>query len=157
ALQQGSLDPTTVVVDSRRSGGAAAASPALADLRRLLRADPEVASVSRAATDLSGRYLRIDVVGRHDPASTPAQSFAGRLRNRLIPEAGFPSSTHVFAGGGAAYSADFVSSTLGSFPWLVLGVLGLTYLLLVRAFKSLLLPLKAIALNLLTVGAASGL
>ena len=39
----------------------------------------------------------------------------------------------------------------------MLGVLGLTYLLLVRAFKSLLLPLKAIALNLLTVGAASGL
>ncbi len=152
-----SLDPTTIVVDSHRQGGDAAGRPALAELRRLLHADPEVVSVTPAASDPSGRYLRIDVVGRHDPASQQAQSFAGRLRDRLIPAAGFPSSVRVIAGGGAAYSADFVSRTLGLFPWLILGVLGLTYLLLVRAFKSLLLPLKAIALNLLTVGAASGL
>ena len=50
----------------------------------------------------------------------------------------------MLAGGGAAYAADFVSRTLGPFPWLILGVLGLTYLVLVRAFRSLLLPLKAI-------------
>jgi putative drug exporter of the RND superfamily len=137
--------------------GASSGRPALTELRRLLRTDPEVASVSRAATDASGRFLRLDVVGRHDPAGVQAQAFADRLRERLIPAAGFPASDRVIAGGGAAYSADFVSSTLGSFPWLVLGVLGLTYLLLVRAFKSLFLPLKAIALNLLTVGAASGL
>jgi RND superfamily putative drug exporter len=160
-LQSGSsadsLDPTTIVVDGGRAGGAAVGRPALAELRRLLDTDPEVVSVTRPSTDRTGRYLRIDVVGRDDPASERAQSFAGRLRDRLIPEAGFPRSVHVIAGGGAAYSADFISRTLGSFPWLVLGVLGLTYLLLVRAFKSLLLPLKAIALNLLTVGAASGL
>jgi len=157
AQQQGSLDPTTIVVDSQHAGGAASGRPALVELRRLLRADPEVATVSSAATDRSGRFLRLDVVGRHDPASVEAQSFADRLRARLIPAAGFPASDRVIAGGGAAYSADFVSRTLGSFPWLVLGVLGLTYLLLVRVFKSLFLPLKAIALNLLTVGAASGL
>jgi RND superfamily putative drug exporter len=152
-----SLDPTTIVVDSHRPGGAAAGRHALAELRLLLRSDPEVASVTRPSTDPAHRYLRIDVVGRDDPASERAQAFAGRLRETLIPAAGFPRSVRVIAGGGAAYSADFVSRTLGSFPWLVLGVLGLTYLLLVRAFRSLLLPLKAIALNLLTVGAASGL
>ena len=75
----------------------------------------------------------------------------------MIPAAHFPASVHVFAGGGAASAADFVSRTLGSFPWLILGVLALTYLLLVRAFRSLLLPLKAIAMNMLTVAAASGL
>jgi RND superfamily putative drug exporter len=63
----------------------------------------------------------------------------------------------VLAGGGAAYAADFISRTLGSFPYLILGVLALTYLLLVRAFRSLLLPLKAIVLNLFTVSAATGL
>ena len=63
----------------------------------------------------------------------------------------------MIAGGGAASATDFVSRTLGSFPWLILGVLALTYLLLVRAFRSLLLPLKALVLNLLTVAAASGL
>ena len=79
------------------------------------------------------------------------------MRARLIPAAHFPASVNVIAGGGAASATDFVSRTLGSFPWLILGVLGLTYLLLVRAFRSLLLPLKALVMNLLTVAAASGL
>ena len=160
-LQHGSstdsLDPTTIIVDTRRAGGAAAAMQAVHRLDRLLHADREVATVSAALRNGTGRYLKIDVVGRHDPAGQQAQSFAGRLRDRLIPAARFPASDQVIAGGGAAYATDFVSRTLGSFPWLILGVLGLTYLLLVRAFRSLLLPLKAIALNILTVAAASGL
>jgi RND superfamily putative drug exporter len=116
-----------------------------------------VTGVSSAQRDASGRWLRIEVSSRPDPASPQAQSFANRLRDKLIPAAHFPGSALVLAGGGAAYAADFVSRTLGPFPWLVLGVLGLTYLVLVRAFRSLLLPLKAITLNFLTVAAATGL
>jgi len=160
-LQHGSsrdaLNPTTVIVDTGRAGGARDTAGPVGRLDRLLHADPEVTTVSTALRDASGRYLQVDVVGRHDPASPEAQAFADRLRARLIPAAGFPASVRVIAGGGGASATDFVSSTLGSFPWLVLGVFGLTYLLLVRAFRSLLLPLKAIALNLLTVAAASGL
>jgi len=151
-----SLDPTTIVVDTHRRSRAAVAA-AVSRLDGLLRRDPGVASVSGAVRSASGLYLEIGVVGRNDPASVQAQAFAGRLRDNLIPAARFPASASVIAGGGAAYARDFVSRTLGSFPWLVLGVLGLTYLLLVRAFRSLILPLKAIVLNLLTVGAASGL
>src|SRR5262249_42152517 len=44
-----------------------------------------------------------------------------------------------------------------TFPWLILAVLVLTYLLLLRAFRSLLLPLKAVLLNLLSIGAAYGM
>jgi uncharacterized membrane protein YdfJ with MMPL/SSD domain len=152
-----SLDPTTIIVDTHRANGARAAAPAVRALDRLLHADPEVVQVSRAVRDSTGRYLRIDVVGRHDSASPKAQAFAERLRDTMIPAAHFPASVHVIAGGGAASAADFVSRTLGSFPWLILGVLALTYLLLVRAFRSLLLPLKAIVMNMLTVAAASGL
>jgi RND superfamily putative drug exporter len=162
ALLQGAggsdvLDPTTIIVDTRRPGGAGAVAGAVRRLDRLLRADPEVASVAPALRDASGRYLQIDVVGRHDPGGAQAQGFADRLRAKLVPAARFPASVAVFAGGGAAYAADFISRVLGFFPWLVLGVLAFTYLLLVRAFRSLLLPLKAIVLNLLTVAAASGL
>jgi putative drug exporter of the RND superfamily len=161
-LQHGAgdaLDPTTVIVDTHRAGGArtVAVQAAVRRFTRLVRADPEVLSVSRAVRDAAARYVRIDVVGRHDAAGAQAQSFADRLRGRLIPESWFPVSVRVYAGGGGASTADFVSRTLGSFPWLILGVLALTYVLLARAFRSLLLPLKAIALNLLTVAAASGL
>ena len=151
------LDPTTVIVAARDAASIPASRPAVARLRRLLDRDPQVASVSAAVPDASGRDLMIDIVGRSDAAGEQAQAFAARLRGQLIPAARFPSSVTVIAGGGDAYSADFVSRTLGLFPWLILGVLALTYLLLVRAFRSLLLPLKAILLNLLTVAAASGL
>jgi putative drug exporter of the RND superfamily len=130
---------------------------ALRKLEQLLRSNPSVASVSPVSASNSGRYARLEVTSRPDPASPQAQSFADELRDTLIPAAHFPASALVLTGGGAAYAADFVSRTLGSFPWLILGVLGLTYVLLVRAFRSLFLPLKAIALNLLTVAAASGL
>ena len=152
-----SLDPTTVIVDSHHEHGVAPVAAAVHRLVRLLRSDREVVTVSPALAAGNGRYLRIDIVGRHDPASPQAQAFAGRLRTELIPASGFPRSVQVIAGGGGASAADFVSRTLGSFPWLILGVLALTYLLLVRAFRSLLLPLKAIVLNMLTVAAASGL
>ena len=63
----------------------------------------------------------------------------------------------VLAGGGPPQGVDFLDRRTRYFPWLVLGVLVLTYLLLMRAFRSLLLPLKAVILNLLSVAAAYGM
>jgi RND superfamily putative drug exporter len=63
----------------------------------------------------------------------------------------------VYAGGGPPSGVDFLSLTYNTFPWLVLVVLLLTYVLLMRAFRSILLPLKAILLNLLAIGASYGL
>jgi RND superfamily putative drug exporter len=75
-----------------------------------------------------------------------AQDYVHRLRDQIIPAAGFPESTEVLAGGGPPGGVDFLDLTYAYFPWLVLGVLVLTYFLLVRAFRSLLLPMKAIVL-----------
>ncbi|MFI7637353.1 MMPL family transporter [Nonomuraea sp. NPDC049400] len=62
----------------------------------------------------------------------------------------------VRVGGNAAQSMDFQSHTYGAFPWM-LGLIALvTFVMLARAFRSLLLPLKAIALNLLSLGAVIG-
>jgi RND superfamily putative drug exporter len=60
-------------------------------------------------------------------------------------------------GGEAAQSADFLSSVYGNFPFVIALIAGLTFLLLARAFRSVIVPLKAVLLNLLSVGAASGL
>jgi len=51
---------------------------------------------------------------------------------------------------------DFIDRSYAVFPWLVVAVLLLTYLLLMRAFRSLILPLKAVVLNLLSVATAYG-
>jgi len=59
-------------------------------------------------------------------------------------------------GGSPAGSADFIDKVYGSFPLMILLVAVITYVLLVRAFRSLLLPLKALFLNVLSVAAAYG-
>jgi RND superfamily putative drug exporter len=63
----------------------------------------------------------------------------------------------VTIGGEAAQGADFLSSVYGNFPLIVALISVLTFLLLARAFRSLLLPLKAVLLNLFSVAAAWGL
>jgi RND superfamily putative drug exporter len=126
-------------------------------LARGLRADPEVAYVSPGAVDPSGRYGRLVVAGRHEYGALPAQHFVARLRGHLIPGARFPAGVRTLAGGGPPQGVDFLHQAYRSFPWLVLAVIFFTYLLLLRAFRSLLLPLKAVLLNLLSVAASYGM
>jgi putative drug exporter of the RND superfamily len=63
----------------------------------------------------------------------------------------------VAVGGEAAQSADFIDAVYANFPLMVALIAVLTFLLLARAFRSLILPLKAVLLNLLSVAAAWGL
>lgn len=76
------------------------------------------------------------------------------IRATYIPAAGFPRSDLVLLTGAPAFGVDFVAKAYGAFPWLVLAVLAITYLVLLRAFRSVVLPLKAVLLNLLSVSAA---
>jgi RND superfamily putative drug exporter len=97
------------------------------------------------------------VAGRHEYGDEPAQSFVHRLRDSMIPGARFPAGVRVYAGGGPPQGVDFLTRSYDTFPWLVLAVLVLTYLLLMRAFRSVILPLKAVLLNLLSVAASYGM
>jgi putative drug exporter of the RND superfamily len=162
ALGEGALAPTVIAGDTGRPGGvdSSGVRAAIDKLIAGLPKDPEVARVtfdeSRQHVDPSGRYFQIEVVGKSEYGSPPALDFVHRLRDRIIPSAGFPEGVQVYAGGGPPSGVDFLELTYGAFPWLVLGVLLLTYALLLRAFRSILLPLKAIILNLLSIGAAYG-
>ena len=79
------------------------------------------------------------------------------MRGNIVSAARFPAGVHVSVGGAAPKGVDFLTRAYGFFPWLVLMALALTYLVLARAFRSLLLPLKAVLLNLLSVAASYGL
>ncbi len=89
--------------------------------------------------------------------SREEQSFVHRLRRTLIPAAAFPAAATVLVGGAPGQGVDFLHRAYTYFPPLILAVLVLTYLLLLRAFRSVLLPLKAVLLNLLSVAAAYGI
>jgi uncharacterized membrane protein YdfJ with MMPL/SSD domain len=163
AVGEGAISPTEVVVDTGREGGASDSQVQAAVGRLIagLEADPEIAQVSYGNgpqfQDATGRYLHLQAIGRHEYGLPESQEFVGRLRDDIVPIAGFPDGAEVLTGGGPAFGVDFLDLTYGAFPWLVLAVLVLTYVLLVRAFRSLVLPLKAILLNLLSIGAAYGL
>jgi putative drug exporter of the RND superfamily len=163
AVGEGALSPTEVVVDTGRAGGSSEpeVQAAVGRLIAGLEADPEIAHVAYGNgpqfQDATGRYLHLQAPGRHEYGLPEAQDFVHRLRDDIVPAAGFPDGVEVLTGGGPAFGVDFLDLTYGAFPWLVLAVLVLTYVLLVRAFRSLLLPLKAIVLNLLSIGAAYGL
>ena len=163
AVGEGALAPTAIVGNTGRPGGvdSTAVRAAIGELITRLRQDPEVAAVvfdeSRQHVDPTKRYFHIEVIGKSEYGSPAALDFVDRLRDDIIPAAGFPDDVRVYAGGGPPSGVDFLDVTYGAFPWLVLGVLLLTYILLLRAFRSLLLPLKAILLNLLSIAAAFGL
>ena len=161
---RGALAPTAIVIDTRRPGGVddPAVKEALARLNRGLRADPEVAAVSfdpesPQVVDPTRRYAQVQVTGKSEYGAPVSLEYAHRLRDEIIPAARFPEGVTVLAGGGPPSGVDFLEITYGAFPWLVAAVLVLTYFLLLRAFRSLLLPLKAIVLNLLSIGAAYGI
>jgi RND superfamily putative drug exporter len=160
----GALSPTQLIVDAG-GGGRVFSRDLQAAMRRLeirLHGDPEVASIRAAPRDLplvdpSRRYEELFIIGRHEYGTEDAQRFVGRLRRTIIPAARFPAGTRTLVGGGAAQGVDFLQRSYAAFPWLVLAVLGLTYVLLMRAFRSLLLPLKAVLLNLLSVASSYGM
>jgi RND superfamily putative drug exporter len=162
AVGPGAVAPAQVLVHT--AGGSVLAPDVQAAIGRLTasaRLDPEVAAVYGGTTgryvDAGQRYEQLLFAGRHDYGFPQEQAFVKRLRNTLIPAARFPPGTEAQVGGAPAQGVDFLHQAYTFFPPLIGGVLVLTYLLLLRAFRSLLLPLKAIALNLLSVGAAYGM
>ena len=78
-------------------------------------------------------------------------------RRSTAPRTRPASSAEVTIGGEAAQSADFLDAVYSNFPLLIGLISALTFVLLARAFRSLILPLKAVLLNLLSVAAAWGL
>jgi len=163
AVGPGALSPSQIVIDAgeSRSVRSPGIQAAVQRVRARLEADREVAFVQSGLTgryvDSSGRYEQIIVAGKHEYGDEPSQSFVHRLRDEIIPSAGFPEGVRVLAGGGPPQGVDFLTRSYDAFPWLVLGVLVLTYLLLMRAFRSVVLPLKAVLLNLLSVAASYGM
>ena len=159
----GIITPTHVVVDAG-APGAARVRRVRAAINRLadrLVADPEAYVIASGATspyvDPTGRYARVILAGRHEYGDDASQDLVRRLRGRFVPAARFPPGVRVYAGGAPPQGVDFLGRSYGAFPWLVLGVLALTFAALLRAFRSVLLPLKAVLLNLLSVAAVYGL
>ncbi len=98
-----------------------------------------------------GRTSLVEVLPTADGSGTRAQATLTALRSALTRAA--PAA---LVSGYTADLVDQIHSLYGDFPFVLAGLAVITFILLARAFRSLLLPLKAIVLNLLSVGAVYG-
>lgn len=94
---------------------------------------------------------------RGDPTGDESISAIERLRQKYIPTAFSRVGAEVLVGGSTAQNMDYFKVTDDYTPIVFAVVLGLSFILLTVVFRSLVVPLKAIAMNLLSVGAAYGL
>jgi len=170
-LGPGALSPNQILVDTGRPGGAYSPASIAAQRRlaRQLRSDREIdpstiqspalvpRTVARRANlvDPTGRYIQIRVAGRSDSGTDSAADLVDRLRDRYVPQAGFRGG-EVLVSGAPAFGVDFIDKAYGAFPWLIVAVLLISYVILLRAFRSVVLPVKAVVMNVLSVSATYG-
>jgi RND superfamily putative drug exporter len=119
-----------------------------ATVRRVLAADPEVLDVQPTIVSRDGREALIRAIPRHDGESPQGQRAVARLRRQLPPGA--------LLGGDAAYLADYHAEVIGSMWKVALFVMTVTFFVLMLLLRSIVLPLKAVVMNLLSVSAAYG-
>jgi uncharacterized membrane protein YdfJ with MMPL/SSD domain len=128
-------------------------SSALASYARDLRSDPAIARVSAPQPASDRRAALLTVFSRYDAESPRARDLMERLRSDLGPLDGVAS---VQVGGATAFNQDFIDLVSGSMWKILLFVLVFSYIVLFLLLRSVLLPLKAVVMNLLSVAAAYG-
>ena len=137
-----------------------AASPqvqaAIRRLRTTLAADKTFGTVT-AQTNKAGDLTLLQVPIAGSSTSPLAIAKVRELRGAYIPQAFNGSSAKVYVTGDTAGNVDYIDIVNSYFPWVIGIVLALSFVLLMLAFRSVVVPATAIAMNLLSVGAAYGL
>jgi RND superfamily putative drug exporter len=105
----------------------------------------------------SGDAAIIQVQPTTSPQDRETAHLVNRLRDDVVPDAVAGTTADVKVGGATAAVVDFSRYTADRLPWFIAAVLVLSFLLLMVVFRSLLVPLKAVIMNLLSVGAAYGI
>lgn len=144
--------PLTVVVQLPADAAPQDRQALLTDLQGTLTGTDGVAAVGAPVLNDNGSVAVLTVVPTTAPQDQATTDLVDRLRTSVLPDV--PANTFVV--GATAGYVDFTEKVAQRMPWLIAGVVALSFLLLMVAFRSLLIPVKAALLNLLSVGAAYG-
>jgi putative drug exporter of the RND superfamily len=140
----------------------AAEFPKGADIRSLdelvtdLRQTHDVAAVTEPMLSPSGDAAVIRVIPASSPQSVSTTDLVHTLRADVIPASVAGTDVQVHVGGLTASSIDVSERLSSRLPVFIGAVLVLSFLLLMAVFRSILVPLKAVVMNLLSIGAAYG-
>jgi RND superfamily putative drug exporter len=148
----GSNGPLLLVAETPRSAGPETLQRLAGDVR----ADHDVAFVAPAQRSRDGSAAVMAVIPRSAPQSDATTQLVKRLRKDVIPHAVAGTGARVSVGGTTAAFVDQSELVSRRLPLFIAGVIGMSFLLLLSAFRSPLIAAKAGLMNLLSVGAAYG-
>src|SRR6185437_8682687 len=138
--------------------GSAADRAALGRLDRALTAVPGVAAVQAGpAQGRPGSAVEVtQVLPTTAPEAPATATLITQLRDTVIPRYTHGATLRVYVGGATATFADLAAVTSAKLPWLLATIVGVSFLLLMLAFRSLLVPAVTAVLNLLSAAASFG-
>ena len=134
------------------TGDEATDATAMRELVDGLRADEGVLFALDAEVNEAGTAAVVTVIPRSAPEAAETSSLVHRIRDQIAPAAG----ATVYTGGLTATFIDVSDRVAERMPMFIGAIVGLSFLLLVLVFRSILVPLKAALMNLLSIGAAYG-
>jgi RND superfamily putative drug exporter len=121
-----------------------------------LRSTPGVAAVQPPQLNPAGDAALLTVIPATGPQDTATENLVHTLREDVIPAVAGGAADQVHVGGATAAAIDSTSNIAGRIPLLIAGVVALSMLLLLLAFRSVAIAVTAAVMNLLSVGASYG-
>jgi putative drug exporter of the RND superfamily len=129
----------------------------LTDLEDAIKKTPGIKAVSPATVDKAGTVAVFTATPTTSPSDPKTGDLVENLRDNVVPDAIKGTDLTVFAGGQTAGYIDLAARIADKLPQMIALVVVLSFFLLLLAFRSVLLPIKAAVANLLSVGAAYGI
>jgi RND superfamily putative drug exporter len=152
-ITPGALLPMQIVIE-----GPAAAGD-LSSVVRRLEATQGIVGAAVPTHARKGDFAVVEAFADADAAAKSTRTTITRLKNETVPalRTELGGTNRVTLSGVGPQDREFVKAVYGTFPWVLAFVILLTFILLMRAFRSVLLPLKAVILNLVSLLAAFGI
>ncbi|PKV82913.1 MMPL family transporter [Streptomyces sp. TLI_146] len=147
----GTNGPLVIAADPSGDGGV------VDRLVTTVAADPGIASVAPTQIDRATGIATFVVFPTTSPQDKATADTIARLRTDVLPTAIGRDPARAHVGGAAASLSDVGRRTSQRLPVFVAAVLAMSFLLLMLVFRSILVPLKAVLLNLLSIGASYGI
>ncbi|WUH98426.1 MMPL family transporter [Spirillospora sp. NBC_00431] len=144
--------PLLITVDG---GDRGAGQPARAAAQALAQTE-DVAATTPPTVSADGRIATILAVPDTAPQDEGTAELVTALREDVLPELSDQTGADFFVGGATAATQDYADKVAERMPYFIAVVVGLSLLILMAMFRSVLIPIKAAVLNLISIGAALG-
>ena len=133
-----------------------ATDPRLATLQKDVSSTAGVAAVTPIQVDKAGTSAFFNAISKHGPAEDETTNLVNNLRENVIPKAEKGTNMRADVGGTTAAYDDLASKISSKLPLQIIVVIALSFLLLTLAFRTVVIPIQAAVMNILSIGAAYG-